>query len=318
MAKQWLRKIRLVVGEEANQDKAIDFSGMHIRFHITQKMTTIDTTATIYVINPKPEIAKKYRDSSYGQRILLQAGYEDNCDTIFKGTVRQVIYGRENETTTFMCFLAGGMDIAKNYTFVNKSLAKGSNQIEQRNALMEEFRKNGAENGYMDDPEQFNMPRGKVYFGMGNDYMRDYGKTNNLDIAYNNDQVFMTSKFPETDTARAFEINVNTGMIGLPQLSANGIMVTCLLNPKITTGKTLIKLTNSSIQMPLFDLAYGAEADNLWNSKAMISADGLYQVISTEHSGDTRGNEWYTTIMAKGINSTVTPVTGPAITGVSS
>lgn len=316
--KQWLRNIKLIIGEKSEGEKAYDFSEHHIRFHITQKMNTIDTTSSIYIMNPNPKLAAEYEKSAYGQKIILLIGYGEELQTLFKGTVRQVIYARESPTDTYLCFKAGGIDKAKNYSFINKSIAAGSTQKEQRDVLLEEFKQNGAEAGYLDEPEQFEMPRGKVYFGMTNDYMRQFGATNNLNIAYNNDQVFMTAKIPEWDKKKALIINANTGMVGLPQQSANGIYVTCLLNPNIITGHTIIKLNNESIVMPEYDLTYGKEEENSWKTKAMQSGDGLYCVVSSEHSGDTRGNEWYTSVIAKGRNSVLTPNTGPAITGVSS
>lgn len=74
------------------------------------------------------------------------------------------------------------------------------------------------------------------------------------------------------------EINQDTGMVGLPEISMAGYLVniTTLLNPTIKTGD-VINLTSSQIP----------------------SANGLYSVIGITYNGEFRGNSWYTTLTCR-------------------
>ena len=74
------------------------------------------------------------------------------------------------------------------------------------------------------------------------------------------------------------EINQDTGMVGLPEISMAGYLanITTLLNPEIHTGD-IINLKSSQIP----------------------SANGLYSVIGITYNGEFRGNSWYTTLTCR-------------------
>lgn len=74
------------------------------------------------------------------------------------------------------------------------------------------------------------------------------------------------------------EINHDTGMVGLPEISMAGYLVniTTLLDPEIKTGN-VINLKSSQIP----------------------SANGLYSVIGITYTGELRGNSWYTTLTCR-------------------
>ena len=87
-----------------------------------------------------------------------------------------------------------------------------------------------------------------------------------------------------------------TGLIGSPQVTSNGVQFKVLLNPliKIVNPSMLIYLepTSVSIKQQLAQIGqYFTILDNA----------GYYQVGSLHHIGDTRGNDWYTEVT--GINS---------------
>ena len=90
----------------------------------------------------------------------------------------------------------------------------------------------------------------------------------------------------------------------LRKTERNGIHVRCLINPRIKAGGR-IKIDNASIQSYRFGLSLGAEIANGFVPR--LDSDGLYRSLVVEHSGDTRGNDWYTEITCVGIDDTAPP-----------
>lgn len=85
-------------------------------------------------------------------------------------------------------------------------------------------------------------------------------------------------------------------MIGMPVQTMDGVEVKCLLNPNLKVD-SLIKIDEASIQKAKYSLTW----DNVYERDRSIldqhiAADGVYKVLWLSHSGDTRGNPWYTDI----------------------
>jgi hypothetical protein len=99
-------------------------------------------------------------------------------------------------------------------------------------------------------------------------------------------------------------INASTGMVGMPEQTANGIKVRMLLNPSVKIGR-LIQLDNSSIQRYEYSLSVGQQAENQFSSlQNKINGDGFYYVMHNEMWGDTRGNDWYTQVICLSVDVT--------------
>lgn len=93
-------------------------------------------------------------------------------------------------------------------------------------------------------------------------------------------------------------ISPQSGLIGVPEQTQNGIAIRTLLNPRLKIGQ-LIKL-QSTVNQARIDVANskGALAGNYNLAKAAkASGDGVYYVMVAEHTGDTRGNPWYTDLI---------------------
>lgn len=86
----------------------------------------------------------------------------------------------------------------------------------------------------------------------------------------------------------AFELTSQTGLIGIPSLSTDGIAIQSVLNPKLDV-LNLIQLNNAdiSIQQP----------DFLTNRTlgAWLASDGLYRIIELTHEFDTTTGSFATT-----------------------
>ena len=103
-------------------------------------------------------------------------------------------------------------------------------------------------------------------------------------------------------------LNSQTGMIGWPKQTGDGIVVTSLLNPAVRPN-TLVHIDQSSIiEAERNNNPIGGEQSmenfNLDNT-GQIAADGIYRVFYLERSGDTRATDWYdiSTCLANGASA---------------
>ena len=94
----------------------------------------------------------------------------------------------------------------------------------------------------------------------------------------------------------------------MPEQTQNGIHMRLLLNPSIRIGQ-LVKLDNASaINRYRYGLDIQSQASNaLISTSIKTNADGLYYVMVADHTGDTRGNEWYTDLTCLAVDATIPP-----------
>lgn len=288
MAKQWLRKFKLVVGDD--KGNGLDLSDLHCRFEISQATIQTPKTLIARIYNVSRETADKIEKEFI--HVWLQAGYEENFGQIFSGQIQQKLIGRENNTDTYLELIGAEGDEAYNWAFVNKSLSAGYTQKDVHSEIVAPMKEHDVTQGATPTFSDAQSPRGRVLYGMCRDQMRTFGQTNNCDWSINDGKV-NTVPDGEPLVKEAVVLNSGSGMIGLPQLTINGVNVRCLINPSIQTG-SLLKIDNSSIQGVALPTSY-----TFVNTYPDKSADGLYVVYSLQYIGDTRGNPWYCDIVAE-------------------
>lgn len=287
----------------------LDLSQFRIKFQVKTSDTATPNTADIRVYNLEEQTAVKIRKEF--TKVVLQAGYEGNYGVIFQGNIKQVIIGRESATDTFIDIVAGDGDRAYNFAIVATSLAKGSTQNDQVKAAITPMVAKGVTAGAMSDTGTNQLPRGKVMYGNSRNYLRDVAQTTGSSWSIQNEKVTFVSKsayLPGT----AVLINSDTGMIGTPQQTNEGVNVKCLLNPNLKISGR-IKLDNRSVQRVKLNIDQIAAAkgdvsaiNNLIPRD--LNADGVYYVLVVSHAGDNRGIEWYSNLVTLSIDQTANPL----------
>ncbi|MFW5005046.1 phage protein [Pseudomonas aeruginosa] len=296
---QYLRQISLKIG---NDQTALDLSDLRIRFSVRRGDLKTPNSADIRVYNVSDQTAQRAQKEF--ERIVLQAGYAGNFGVIFDGTIKQVRRGRESQTDTYLDITAADGDSAYNWAVINTSLAAGSTPEDHLQAAMKAMESRGITMGERPPLPTNKLPRGKVMFGMTRDYLDTLGKTQDLSWSFQDGKLTLipnTAYLP----GEAVVVNSATGMVGLPEQTQNGITVKMLLNPSVKVGRRL-QINNASIQQMRYGLAIG---DDPVTRKALVSvyldADGFYRSIVVNHSGDSRGNEWYTDVICLAIDATI-------------
>ena len=245
-------------------------------------------------------------------RVIIEAGYQNHHGIIFQGDLWWKSVGRESETETFRPLVAATGDRARQYAVVNVSVAKGASQREIFDKVLDAMKEKGvgAKQTVMVPFMDSRLPRGKVMFRMATDAMNGIADTNNFDWGYGVDGLVAIPKTPTYDpNEKVIVLNADTGLIGRPTLDEDGLDVQALLNPNLEIGAK-IQIDNASVQRNNYDTTVSEDAvtKNQAVTDAFLSADGVYQVISREHVGDTRGEDWYTNLIVVGVNSASRPI----------
>jgi hypothetical protein len=299
MGQQFLRAASLVVADRAT---GLDLSSLHFKFSIKQWDLQTPNTCQIRVYNVSDQTANKIQKQF--SQVILQCGYQDgDLGTIFAGTLVQARKGRESPVDTYVDISGADGDEALNFAVVNTALAAGSSFSDRINALIQAMGGSGVTLGYVGPLPSGVLPRGKTMFGMARDHLRDLAFASDMTWSIQNgvlQLVPLTGSLPGT----AVVLNSATGMIGFPEQTEEGIQVRCLLNPQIKVGGQ-VQINNADIQQAQLNL--GVSGANQNSFLPSITDDGVYKVVVCEHSGDTRGQEWYSDLICIAVGQGATP-----------
>lgn len=319
MTLQWERKCRLTVQINNGQPEALDLSDFKIAFHIGQATTSTPKAAEFYIYNISKSTMNRLAGSN-NERVdtivTLECGYSTGpLEVVFKGRVFQYRRGRDNPTDTWLCILARSGDSFKSTALINQCVPAGTTIDDTGKILISEANKQGIEKGDLVDLRQQQYPRGRVFFGSLEQNLRQFYEENNMLIDFS-DETLSIAPLVGYTVAPVQILTPRTGMVGMPQLTSDGLKVTCLLNPKMKWGGR-VQVDMSNLQTESYDIAYGGqEVDQPQKDPRMATnAGGLFLIRSVEHYGDTRGNDWYTSLVCIGID-TVVPKSGITIDSV--
>lgn len=307
MTDQYLRSASLIVGDASGN--AIDLSQMRIQFMVRNGSVQTLKQADIRIFNLSDATAKQIEDEF--TQVQLQAGYGGSLSTIFKGTICWVYRGRLNATDSFVRIIAQDGDEAYNFAVVNQTLSAGWDPSTVYGALSQSLSPYGITKGYASisgNPS----PRGKVLFGMARDHLRCLADSQKAGWGIE-DGALNVVPYATVMPGTVPVLNAQTGMIGVPEQTIQGLIVRCLLNPDIRSfGK--LQIDNSAItsltvkqQLTGSDVVVVPSKD--W--------DGFYVAHCVTHQGDTRGNEWQTEAICIAVDGTA-PAVGPTIQDVPS
>jgi len=285
----YLRKCSLIVGGDG---QGLELGELRVVFATHKQDVETPNSADIRVYNLAEETARRVQKEF--TRVVLQAGYEGNFGLIFGGNVRQVRRGRDG-VAPYLDILASDGDRAYNYAVVNTTLAAGNTVADQVKAAQDAMAEHGVTPGHTPDLGGQALPRGKVLYGMANKVMRNAAESTDTSWSIQDGacQMVPTQGYLP---GNAVVLTAETGLVGRPEQTNEGIKVRALLNPTFRVGGR-IKLDNASINEFKTDLRVGA-----FNRAPRLDEDGLYRILAVEFRGDTRGTDWCADLICVGID----------------
>jgi len=298
---QYGRKTGLIVG---SGNSALDLSKLEIEFRTTQADFNAPSTALIRIFNPSPNTINKIQKEFTA--VALQAGYVNGpFGVIFNGQILQTKTGKLDNVTRFLDMMCADGSLYHNFGFVNSTVAANASNQDQLNAT-----KQALSNANVTVDPNANttisqtggiLPRGKVLYGLGslyNDQLAD--KTGSS--WYIEDGKLNFVPLNGYKPGEAVVINSTTGMIGVPETTEQGIMVRCLLNPKLKLAMK-VQLNNNEITTTTVKQLGGYPTYTSIPLYATLNPSGIYRLIVKEHMGQSRGNAFYSNLICLNIDA---------------
>lgn len=304
--------------QPSGNQAGVELGSLRIQFQTSAIDVDAPPTAIIRVLNMSTTTADRFKKEF--QSVVLQAGYEDgNFGIIFQGTIIRTRNGRLNNIDSFVDIMVSNLDVIYNYGVVNKTLAAGATPSDQVQAIRQSINNSAVAQGQAgaleqgmqvgNIPDSFGtggtLPRGKVLFGLGRDRLGDVANSTGSVWSIGPDGKVNFHELTGYLPGEAVVINAQTGMVGVPEATPQGIEVKCLLNPLIKAG-TRIQINNKDLVTTANQYqGAGFPAYSDFQFFANTNDDGVYMVMVVEHEGDNRGQgaDWLTKIIALSVDS---------------
>lgn len=297
----YLRKYKVTVFNEQG-DKSLEISNsedeptsVRLVFKIERSGLKAIYYAEIFLYNLAPACENAIIERGY--TVIVEAGYKEGVyGVVFNGKVFQALWDRENVTDTILTLnCVDGMDFLTD-NFVSLTVEQKSYQTDIIQKMASASRQ-AIRLGKIDDQvDQKRLPRGRVYFGEPKTYLQEYAQDNRCQFFVSNGEAHIgkiDSSLVYLSEDEAFVVNAGNGLIGTPQQTHDAVIFRTLLNPSmnIKYPAMLVKLDQTLIRQQKLRLGV---------LQTRLDEDGLYRIASVVHMGDTRGNEWYTEVIAIG------------------
>lgn len=300
--RQYGRKLSLIVGTDGN---GIELADLRVKFTIRRGDLQTPNAADVRIYNVSAQTAVRL-EREFTQ-VIIQAGYEGNFGLIFTGTIKQSKRGRESATDSYIDIVAADGDQAYNFATMSLSLAAGCTPYDQLSAIqiaLRDMARGAIQPGYYPELSRNGRVRGIVHYGMVRDELRDFAEQNDCLWSIQDGKLTLIPRAGYIP-GQPVLISPQSGLVGVPEVTQNGIEMRILLNPGVRIGQ-LVKL-DSTINPYRYSLNKDSQADNaaLSTSNTKTNADGLYYVMNADHTGDTRANEWYTDLTCLAVDAEI-------------
>ena len=265
----------------------------------TERLITMEeapySTADISIYNL--DTATQNLVINQGDEVTLSAGYDYNKDTvIFQGKLFQPLAERVDVIDSKLTLRCIDWLLEDKSVHVEVTISAPSTQLDAVKLVAAQA---GITSRDLDEVTltQKKFPRGRTITGSAMKYFLEVASDNHLGISIWNGKLTMKSLTPNSDVPFQVFAPVHTDapqttggltkqtLIGTPQQTERGVIFRVLLDSTVDLWQ-LVKLASPTVRrIPI--------APNP-TTIPVVNTDGLYAVISIRHSGDSRGNDWYT------------------------
>lgn len=306
MTQQYLRQLSLIVA--GSSGGGLQFGDFWCTFAVRRGDFQTPNSLDARIYNVKPATANTISKKEF-TTVSLSAGYPGSVGLLFQGTITQFRQGRLNQLDSYVDITAADSDEAYNYAFMSATAPAGTNPEGIgsliRSSLAAHSGAQAITKGYQPKFPQKGLVRGRAMYGMTRDEARDFANQNDCKWSLQDGALTFIPWTSYIAGGQVPVISVKTGLIGVPVQTQAGIEIKILLNSAIKVGQ-LIKL-DSQINQFRFGLDLPSQASNpaiaLQNQ---TSQQGLYYVMVANHTGDTRGQNWYTDLVCLSVDATLT------------
>lgn len=282
--RQWLRKTRVTFpgGFTVNPSNRVETHELRVQFDVSRGISGSPNTFSIKLYNLSPD-----HRSALGREletVQLEAGYVPpegggNLGIIAKGRIRDFQHDRSGSDiiTTVSC---GDGDAAYRRATISKTIPKGTPVPEVVEELYKELEKQGISKGEWKFPDDIRTLK-RPYSMCG-------GCTRELDVLGRGNGFYWSIQNETMEVIPGdgylegmILINAQTGMIGAPTITDNGVKVKALLNPDARPNRQ-VKVESEVLQM-------NAQGDT-------------YRISQLDFSGDNQEGEFVMNIQGEALS----------------
>jgi hypothetical protein len=277
-------------------------SGLHIKFNVRQANSNTPNTADITIYNLADQTAADLIDEF--NYVVLQAGYQSgHFGVIFAGEIKQYKKGHESATDSYLRIFAGDGDRAVRESIANFTNPAGTTDKQTGDKLAKTLQPLGVTPGYVDPSAVVYPPhiRPDTQFGITADLMRDWAnrgpKGQGAIWSVENGKINFT-KASAYDPGEIVKLNSHSGLVGWPEITQDGVYVTCLINPAIKLRQR-VQLDNTQINQYFTPGGVSGTPKGAMNNFtdmdfwSPVSRDGIYAAWVIDYEGDSHGQAWY-------------------------
>lgn len=219
-----------------------------------------------------------------GGKVAFRAGYSDSIDSIFIGTIKNVLRERRGPDTITRLICRGGK-LTDEQTQIGETLGSGAKVTDVIRACITAL-------GYpavMDDAQFEDVaayPRGYVLNGDPRVYLDKLATTHGFSYVIESERVVVVrdGSYRQGDVHIVSQF---TGMEGIPEITEVGADVIIRMNPRIRIGGRF----RIESELSTFNFS------NLYFQDIPESAGkGEYRILRLAHTGDSWGDAWSTKI----------------------
>lgn len=278
------KEVEKVVTETVDAwGNALDVSDLRCVFLCEKSLNDTPNYSQITIYNMNQQTISSIKA---GDRVVLEAGYEGgNYGMIFTGDIVQPMVHRESSTDIALTLIVQDGDVYLNSAFTAQTLSKASTQDDVISVCLNSDVARGAITG---DLPKTKLVRGKVLFGKSAKYLRKVAANSKGQFYIEDGKVNIVAA-SDYASNQAVELNPETGLIGMPEQTDDGVKGQCLINPSIKLN-TLIYINSKLVTQKQV-----AEGETKYTA---VNADGVYRIVKLTVEGDTHGDQWYMTFEA--------------------
>ncbi|WP_245462595.1 phage protein [Rhizobium leguminosarum] len=258
---------------------------IRIEFNIDKDTSSSPNSAEITIFN----LSESHRNSVGKEfdKITLEAGYippegDGNVGVIFKGAVRDVEHRREGPNILTIISCGDGSKALRRAT-ISKSFPKGTPVKDVVDELAKQIEKEGVSRGewkFPDDVENKTFKRPYAVCGSCVRELDTIGRGNGFYWNVQNETMEIVPG--DGFIGGVVMITPETGMIGTPAITDNGVRVSALLNPEIRPNRR-VQLKSDTLEMN--------------------GDDGMFRVTSASYSGNNMDGEMKVDITGEAVKS---------------
>ncbi|MFC1176729.1 hypothetical protein ACFGWK_11020 [Pasteurella multocida] len=248
--------------ELSNDNEKLIIEQLRVSFEIDKTINEKPNPAKISIWNLNRTHINQALSQSF-KKLTLLVGYHE-LRTIYSGDINKIKVRRDGLDFILDIECSDGF---KAYTEsrVSSTLKKGATDEQ----IIKEIQKTMPQvnESAVDIPNKRQLPRGRVMNGDSREVLNRIARNNNADWSIQDGSLVFLPK-DKVLNDDVILLSQETGMLGMPEQTDDGLELSCLLNPALQIG-------------------------GLVNVKSILEYfNGEYKIVKLSHSGDGLGGDW--------------------------